>query len=543
MATKFVLLFLFFFCCCFHGYLAEDPDLYFNWRVSYSTRSPFGVDKKVIVINDQLPRPLLNATTNNVLHVNVFNNLDEPFLLTWNGVQMRKNSWNDGVRGTNCPIPAGKNWTYVMQVKDQIGSFFYFPSLAFQMAAGGYGPIRINNRIIIPIPFSLPYDDVDILIADWYNMDYKRMRNWLDLGFPLSRPDGILINGSPPGKATFNFKPGATYRLRISNVGIKTSLNFRIQGHKMRLVEIEGSYTIKQYYDSLDIHVGQSYSVLVTADQSPAVSYYVVASARFTDFDLYGYANLNYGGSSKSPSGPIPQGPPRDDINFSMEQASSIRWDLKVGAARPNPQGSYHYGQIKIARTIVLQNDQAAIGNKKRRFTINNVSFKYKKTPLKLADYFKIPGAFNTTLVPDVPVDRVPILGTPVIDAHYKDFIEIIFQNIESSVQSWHLDGYNFFVAGMEKGKWNSNLRSTYNMVDAIFRSTVQVYPNSWTAILLALDNMGTWNIRSQDSERRYLGQEIYMRVEGDDPDHISPRDEMPFSPSLLLCGKSNISS
>ncbi|CAD5176245.1 unnamed protein product [Musa acuminata subsp. malaccensis] len=538
------LLLTFTFAFSFHGCFvhAGDPELYYDWNVSFAKVSPFGVEKKVIVINDRLPGPLLNVTTNNLVSVNVYNYLDEPFLLTWNGVQMRRNSWNDGVPGTNCPIPPGKNWTYHMQVKDQIGSFFYFPSLGFQMAAGGYGPIRIDNRVIIPIPFSFPQDDLDILIADWYDMDYQQdMRDAVDQGFPLSLPDGILINGLPPEKANFTFKSGATYRLRISNVGIKTTLNFRIQGHKMLLVETEGSYTLKQYYDSLDIHVGQSYSVLVTADQPPSTSYYIVASSRFVELDLFGVAIINYDdGSNKKPSGGIPEGPSPFDYNYSMEQARSIRWDLKVGAARPNPQGSYRYGHINISRTIVLQNDEVMIGDR-TRYAINGVSFVYPDTPLKLADYFGIPGVFMAGEVPDEPSGRKPTIGTPVVDAIYKSFVEIIFQNNESSIQSWHLDGYNFFVVGMEEGKWNFCSRSTYNMVDAIFRSTVQVYPNSWTAILVAFDNMGMWNIRSQELERRQLGQELYMRVNWDDANNNTvpnPRDEMPFSPDLLLCGK-----
>jgi hypothetical protein len=38
---------------------------------------------QVIVINDQFPGPLLNATTNDVLNINIHNNLTEPFLMTW----------------------------------------------------------------------------------------------------------------------------------------------------------------------------------------------------------------------------------------------------------------------------------------------------------------------------------------------------------------------------------------------------------------------------------------------------------------------------
>lgn len=96
-------------------------------------------------------------------------------LIIWcrNGIQQRLNSWQDGVSGTNCPIQPGKNWTYLFQMKDQIGSFFYFPSLNFQKAGGGFGPIRINNRIVISVPFPKPAAEYDLLIGDWYQTSYK----------------------------------------------------------------------------------------------------------------------------------------------------------------------------------------------------------------------------------------------------------------------------------------------------------------------------------------------------------------------------------
>lgn len=55
----------------------------------------------------------------------------------------------------------------------------------------------------------------------------------------------------------------------------------------------------------------------------------------------------------------------------------------------------------------------------------------------------------------------------------------------------------------------------------------------------MSLDNMGMWNIRSQNEERRYLGQEVYIRVRGDDPSRLpDPRDEMPIPNDLPLCGR-----
>lgn len=90
-----------------------------------------------------------------------------------NGLQMRKNSWQDGVRGTNCPILPGTNWTYRFQIKDQIGSYFYFPTLLFQKAAGGFGSIRVYSPELVPVPFPQPDGEFDILIGDWFNNDYR----------------------------------------------------------------------------------------------------------------------------------------------------------------------------------------------------------------------------------------------------------------------------------------------------------------------------------------------------------------------------------
>lgn len=90
-----------------------------------------------------------------------------------NGIQQRLNSWQDGVSGTNCPIEPGKNWTYVFQTKDQIGTYTYFPSINFQKSAGGYGPIRVNNRNVILVPFPKPEAEFDLLIGDWMEDYYK----------------------------------------------------------------------------------------------------------------------------------------------------------------------------------------------------------------------------------------------------------------------------------------------------------------------------------------------------------------------------------
>ncbi|GMI73361.1 SKU5 similar 5 [Hibiscus trionum] len=516
---------------------AENPYRFLDLNITYGDIYPLGVRQQGILINGQFPGPDVYSVTNDNLVINVYNNLDEPFLLSWNGVQQRRNSYQDGVYGTTCPIPPGKNFTYNLQVKDQIGSFFYFPSLALHKAAGGFGGIRILSRPKIPVPFPDPAGDFTLLIGDWFNRDHRQLKAILDGGHKLPSPNGILINGHGPNGTYFTVEQGKTYRFRISNVGLQNSLNFRIQGHLMKLVEVEGTHTLQTIYESLDVHVGQSYSVLVTMDQA-AQDFYIVVSTRFTEQILTTTATLHYSNSYKAVSGPIPVGPTYE-IDWSLNQARSIRTNLTSSGPRPNPQGSYHYGLINVTRTIKLVSTAAQV-NGKQRYAVNSVSFVPADTPLKLADYFKIGGVFRVGSISDNPTGQNMYLDTSVMGADYRTFVEVVFENHENIVQSWHVDGYAFWVVGMDGGVWTPNSREEYNLRDAVSRSTTQVYPRSWTAIYMALDNVGMWNVRTENWGRQYLGQQFYLRVY---TPVNSTRDEYPIPNNALLCGRAQRNS
>ncbi|RVW18446.1 L-ascorbate oxidase-like [Vitis vinifera] len=402
----------------------EDPYFFYTWNVTYGTISPLGVPQQGILINGEFPGPRINCSSNNNIVINVFNNLDEPLLFTWNGIQQRKNSWQDGLPGTNCPIQPGTNFTYRFQVKDQIGTYFYFPSLGMQRAAGGIGGLRVNSRLLIPVPFDDPEDDYTVLIGDWYKKSHTVLKKKLDSGHSIGRPDGVQINGKSEDKdePLFTMKPGLTYRYRICNVGIKSSLNFRIQ-------------------------------VLVTANQDPK-DYYMVASTRFLK-QVYTAKRIIRYTNGKGPASPELPEPPSGWI-WSLNQFRSFRWNLTASAARPNPQDKV---------------------------------FKYN------------------TMVDDPPPESAEkIVITPnVLNITFRTFVEIIFENHEKSIQSWHLNGYSFFAVAMEPGRWNPDKRKNYNLLDAVSRNTIQVYPGSWTAILLTFDNAGLWNLRSETWERNYL--------------------------------------
>ncbi|KAL2927211.1 L-ascorbate oxidase-like protein [Bienertia sinuspersici] len=498
---------------------AESPYRYYDWEVTYGTISPLGVPQRGILINGQFPGPTIECDTNDNVIVTINNKLDEPFLMTWNGVWQRKMSWQDGVLGTNCPIPPNSNWTYKMQSKDQIGTYMYFPSTSLHRVAGGFGGFNIHRRPVIALPYPEPDGEV------------TELQERLDSGYNMPMPDGLLINGNP-NKTVFTGESQKTYLVRVSNVGIMNSINIRIQDHVMKLVEIEGSHVLQETYKSLDVHPGQSLAFLVTLNRSPN-DYNIVASTRFYRTPVIATSILRYNGSNANPSASLPVGPTYH-VHWSMKQARTFRWNLTANAARPNPQGSYRYGGIEITKTIILENSVGEI-NGKLRYAVNNVSYINPITPLKLADYYNISGVFNPNTTRKQPTPGPMVYGTAVFGMEVHDYIEIIFQNDESTTQSWHLDGHNFFVVAFGADRWNPTMRRKYNLVDAVWRSTVQVYRNSWTAVLVSLDNKGMWNLRSAIWHRQYLGQQVYLRAWNDEP---SLRTENDIPPNAIKCGK-----
>lgn len=362
---------------------------------------------------------------------------------------------------------------------------------------------------------------------------------------------------------------GKTYRVRVSNVGISTSLNFRIQNHNLLLAESEGSYTVQQNYSSLDIHVGQSYSFLVTMDQNASSDYYIVASARFVNETIWqrvtGVAVLHYTNSKGKASGPLPEGPQDQfDKTYSMNQARSIRyacsssctmqslvcwasliqynnralltgrcalglcrWNVSASGARPNPQGSFRYGSINVTEVYVLKNKPPVTIDGKRRTTLSGISYVNPATPIRLADQYKLKGVYKLDF-PTRPLTGPPRMETSIINGTYKGFIEVILQNNETKVHTYHMSGYAFFVVGfvqlpsfyssrhilylklayvwlcwfnlswlfncsMDYGEWTENSRGTYNKWDGIARTTAQVhtlwhiyiYDMQWKSILI----------------------------------------------------------
>lgn len=60
-----------------------------------------------------------------------------------------------------------------MQVKDQIGTYSYFPSTLMHRAAGGFGALIIRARAVIFVPYLKPAEEFNVLVNDWWKSDHR----------------------------------------------------------------------------------------------------------------------------------------------------------------------------------------------------------------------------------------------------------------------------------------------------------------------------------------------------------------------------------
>lgn len=85
--------------------------------------------------------------------------------------------------------------------------------------------------------------------------------------------------------ATLPFQPGKTYRLRIVNTSAFAMFFFWIDGHDMRIIEVDGTDVAESPTDLITVTVAQRYSVLVTARNDTSANWAIHANMDTDMFD------------------------------------------------------------------------------------------------------------------------------------------------------------------------------------------------------------------------------------------------------------------
>ncbi|XP_059648949.1 L-ascorbate oxidase-like [Cornus florida] len=535
----------------------------YKWEVKYEYQYPDCYKKLVIAINGRTPGPSIVAQQYDTIIVELTNSLlTENVAIHWHGIRQKGTPWFDGTEGvTQCPILAGDTFTYQFVV-DRPGTYLYHAHYGMQREAGLYGSIRVSLPDGESEPYSYDYDR-SIILNDWYHKSASEQATGLS-SIPfvwVGEPQSILIQGrgrfncsSPSVESgscnatnpecspyVLTVVPGKTYRLRISSLTALSALSFEIEGHNMTVVEADGHNVEPFVIKNIFVYSGETYSVLIIADQDPSRNYWasaaVVGRNRTTP---NGLAIFNYypNHPRRSPPTVPPSGPNWNDANPRMAQSLAIR-------AR---QGFIDTPPNITDRMIVFLNTQNEV-NGHRRWSVNNVSFEFPHTPYLTAlkknllhgiDLNHPPNGYDFVNydIYSVADNANATTSNSIYRLQFNTTVDIILQNAntmnknDSETHPWHLHGHDFWVLGYGKGKFDMfNDPKKYNLVNPIMKNTVPVHPYGWTALRFRSDNPGVWAFHCHIEAHFHMGMGVVFE-EG-----IEKVGQLPTS--IMGCGES----
>ncbi|KAH9295283.1 hypothetical protein KI387_038871, partial [Taxus chinensis] len=508
----------------------------------------------VIAINGQYPGPVITAKVGDTIIVEVENGMPtENVVVHWHGIRQIGTPWNDGTASiSQCPILSGEKYNYTFVV-DQPGTYFYHGHYGLQRAAGLYGWLIVEAAG--KEPFS--YDgELRVMLDDWwhksvYQQAYDLSSNpflWVGEAQSLlmegrgkyhcSKPNSGRCNATNPQCSAhiLPVKSGGTYRLRIASVASLATLNFLIQGHNMTVVEADGHYVEPVVLDNLDVYSGESYSVLITANQDPSQNYWAGVNVRGRRSRAEtGLSILNYlpNPSTKLPAGPPPSSPLWNDFAYSKALARKF----------VSLKGHEELPPLQSHRQLILLNTQNDI-NGVTKWAINNISLVPPPTPYLAAMKYKIPDAYDATPPPEnynaadyniflPPPNPNAREGNGVYVFNFSSVVDVILQNANtldpnnSEIHPWHLHGHEFWIMGYGEGVFDSKRDpKTYNLVNPPLRNTVALFPYGWTALRFRANNPGAWIFHCHLEAHLFMGMGIIF-AEGIDRLRTIPASTM----------------
>ncbi|KAF8012126.1 hypothetical protein BT93_I0300 [Corymbia citriodora subsp. variegata] len=148
-----------------------------------------------------------------------------------------------------------------------------------QRVAGLYGWIRVLPPDGIAEPYTYDYEK-SVILNDCYNKStshckFKGRESSIAPNRHLQAWIQTAHNATNPAHLNWTVLPGKTYRLRISSEAILYGLSFHIEGHNLTVVEADGRYAEPLAFKNLFISPGETYSVLIKADQDPSRNYWI----------------------------------------------------------------------------------------------------------------------------------------------------------------------------------------------------------------------------------------------------------------------------
>ncbi|GAA0715099.1 copper resistance system multicopper oxidase [Dokdonella soli] len=279
-----------------------------------------GAARDAVVVNGQLPAPLLRWRQGDTVSLRVHNVLRDRSSIHWHGIILPADM--DGVPGLSfMGIAPGESYTYRFTV-NQAGTYWYHSHSRFQEQIGLYGPIVIEPRGGERFPSDREHV---VLLSDWTDIDpehiyatLKKRSDYYNFAKPTAldflrdasgrglqqalaerrmwnemrmNPSDLadvsgyaytyLMNGTTPAANwTGLFMRGEKVRLRFINGASMTFFDVRIPGLKLRVVAHDGQDVEPVSVDEFRLGPAETCDVIVEPDAEHAYTIFAQSMDR-----------------------------------------------------------------------------------------------------------------------------------------------------------------------------------------------------------------------------------------------------------------------
>lgn len=270
---------------------------------------------------------------------------------------------------------------------------------------------------------------------------------------------------------TIHFEPGKTYRLRFINAGIFSMANLWIDGHDMRIIELDGVETEEFPTDVVPLSTAQRVSVLVTARNDTSKDWALNSYQNTDMYDvvppelrLWEYIRIGYGDQPQE-MGPTTQ---MDDFPFWNEM--DIRPIEPASVLQPDTQWliDFNFNTYKSNKNYGVYGD---------------TTFLSPQTPSLFTALSMGEQAFD-------PAVYGP--GGNAFVAHWLQTVEIIIRNEDTGPHPFHLHGYTFQIV-QKTADYTTVGPVNETQVSPIQRDTVVIPAGGQVVLRLLADSPGTW--------------------------------------------------
>jgi len=513
-------------------------------------------------INGMLPGPEVRVRQGERLRVVVNNQLQtEVVSIHWHGFEMRAAQEYDGaMKVTQCGIQPGNTFVYDFIVDEHPGTYQYHEHahLEHVAARGLFGALIVDPREGDHEPWQYTGDSM-IMINDWwpYSPHETDLRKWGGLTRPptvskagndvgLLTFHNLLINGkggyavlhdfgaldmgyvTKKTKVTdlFEIQPkfGETWRLRVENGGALFALRFRIDKHRLTVIQTDAADVEPYDCDVVSMSTGERFDVLVTFNQTPG-SYFMRAETLEDGFG-FRHGQLGVVRYDDTAKGILP--------NKGYQQRDYL-WDhpelVTINCIDQGPISS-SCRPVTDLRKKDRGGQHTYMGTANDDFHDFEVNFRGFGKPddshfTRLIDLSKNKNTFENQFdgeyvqfrPPAVPFSHVrgtdEALHPNSLAMHVEigETIRVIFQIQDRSAHPWHLHGHKFAVLGIgfpdyetecdvvfcrskpDSGWWARDGMPP-GLLDpevAPLKDTVHVPAGGWAVIQFKADNPGWW--------------------------------------------------